>query len=529
MSVMEVESGDQPTQAPATRRYWPAIGLADVIMIFFALSILQRASSGMMDDPGLGWNLRIADLMGEKRGFLYTEEFCSPTEGRPWVTQAWLGDIVLRLAYGWGGLNGVAILTALCMAFTFRLLYKRMTNDGLHWILATLWVFLAALATSPSWIARPNLFTFPALVLVVGFCERYHTGAISANKTLWLLPIFLLWPNMHGGFLAGVLVLCVTYLVECALAVAAPDAEQRTEARRRVRWWTLLGVGIFLATLANPYGFGLYRWNVGMLRDPFIQTNTTTEWLPPNFTNKGWFRIELLVLLFPALAVLSRRRLSPVALGIGVVFLHFGLTSARYSPLWAVVVAPSLATLSAGLPVLERVGALSATLLSPDLRKLLARKNPGASRSFASVVFAGVMLFVSPWLGSLARHDQNFMPSESLDNLLSIYRGERVFHSANWGGYLTWHGWNLSPRFQTWIDDRLDVHGRQHTEGYRTLLTAPPDWERELDHQRVEILCIPSDSPLAQHAQKSSAWHLLRNDGRVALLRKASPPVALVK
>ena len=141
-------------------------------------------------------------------------------------------------------------------------------------------------------------------------------------------------PNMPGGFLAGALVLGVTYLVECGLSLAAPDPEQRGAARQRLRWWTFLGLGIFLATLVNPYGFGLYRWNVGMLRDPFIQTNTTTEWLPPNFTDKGWFRIELLVLLFPALAVLSRRRISPLALAINVVFLHLALTSSyMQSPL----------------------------------------------------------------------------------------------------------------------------------------------------------------------------------------------------
>ena len=71
-----------------------------MLLAFFTLCVLQSAGARMMDDPGLGWNLRIADLMWERGGFLYHEEFCSPTEGKPWVTQAWLGDILLRLAYG---------------------------------------------------------------------------------------------------------------------------------------------------------------------------------------------------------------------------------------------------------------------------------------------------------------------------------------------------------------------------------------------------------------------------------------------
>ena len=150
------------------------------------------------------------------------------------------------------------------------------------------------LGTSPSWVARPNLFTFPALVLVVDLCERFHRGAIPARKTLWLLPIFLLWTNLHGGFLAGILVLVVTYLVECSTAVLASDPECRGAAAR-VRWWTVLGVGLFAATLVNPYGFGLHLWNLRMLRDPFIQTRSTPRsGCRRTSTIPGWFRIEML-------------------------------------------------------------------------------------------------------------------------------------------------------------------------------------------------------------------------------------------
>ena len=100
----------------ASRLRWYALGFADVLFIYFTLTILQHAGTGMMDDPGLGWHLRVADLMWERRGFLYQEQLCYPNEGQPWITQAWLGDIVLRLAYGWGGLNGLAILAAVCVA-----------------------------------------------------------------------------------------------------------------------------------------------------------------------------------------------------------------------------------------------------------------------------------------------------------------------------------------------------------------------------------------------------------------------------
>ncbi len=511
----------------AERRWRPpyAPGPADGVLVFFTLCILQTAGTGMLDDPGLGWNLRIADQIRENRGFLYREQFCFPTEGRPWVTQAWLGDVLLRLVYGWGGLNGLAVFSALCIALTLRLLFTRMTRDGVPWLAAGFWTFLAAMGTSPSWVTRPNLFTFPALVLVVDLCERFHRGAIPARKTLWLLPIFALWPNLHGGFLAGILVLGVTSLVESATALLASDLGRRRASRWRLRWWTVLGAGLFVATLLNPYGIGLHLWNLRMLRDPFIQSQSTTEWLPPNFLDRGWFRVELLVLLFPALAVLSRRRVDALALALGVVFLHFGLTSSRYTPLWVVVAVPTLAALASRVPWVE---AVTASLISPDLRDVLAR-GPGRSRCLISVAFAGVLLLASPWMGHLAGHNQDRMPSRALDRLLADYHGERVFHDGNWGGYLTWHGWGLRPRFRTWIDDRVDVHGRDHTDGYRALLAAPPDWEDVLARSRVDLLCIPAGSPLARYARASARWRPLHEDGRVTIFRRVTPPKVVAR
>jgi hypothetical protein len=38
---------------------------------------------------------------------------------------------------------------------------------------------------------------------------------------------------------------------------------------------------------------------VWFVTDPYIQKLSNTEWLPPDFTDPGWFRVELLVLLFP--------------------------------------------------------------------------------------------------------------------------------------------------------------------------------------------------------------------------------------
>src|SRR4051812_13160473 len=103
-------------ETPPVRRSWFRLGAADLVFVVFALAILQRAGSGMLDDPGLGWQLRIADAMAEQGDFLHADPFGGPTHNEPWMPYGFLGSALLRFADGWGGLDAIAVLTALTIA-----------------------------------------------------------------------------------------------------------------------------------------------------------------------------------------------------------------------------------------------------------------------------------------------------------------------------------------------------------------------------------------------------------------------------
>ena len=99
-------------------------------------------------------------------------------------------------------------------------------------------------------------------------------------------------------------------------------------------------------------------------------------------------------------------------------------------------------------------------------------------------------------------------------------RGETVFHSINWGGYLTWHGWDARPRFKTWIDDRIDVHGRRHTQEYFDIMAARPGWHEQLDKHHVDLLCLPVDSHLARQAAHARNCKELFRQQNVVVFRR---------
>ena len=77
--------------------------------------------------------------------------------------------------------------------------------------------------------------------------------------------------------------------------------------------------------------------------------------------------------------------------------------------------------------------------------------------------------------GRIARHQPEIIAAAALDRFLQIHEEWRqthdrrpvVFHSYDWGGYLTWHG---GPDFRNWIDDRNEVQGKEHIQEYFAIL-----------------------------------------------------------
>lgn len=492
--------------------------VADYLFAFVAFSVIFQRNSDVLDDPGLGWHLRTADLIWESGQFVYDEQFCVSGLGRPWVAYSWLGDFLLNATYRWGGLNGIVVLTAIVFALLARMLFVRMVRDGRPWLAAAVWTLFAIAGTKPAWTARPNMFTFLGLVATVCLCEGFHTGRASRKRTLWLLPLFLIWANVHSGFLSGVMALVVTYLCECALALFGPR-DGRAGARARLFWWTCLGCGLLLTTFLNPNGPYLYRHLVSMVGDDFIQRNTTTEWLPPDFSASGWFLLEAAVLLAVLLPALSDRRPAAVSLAIVVVFLHFALTGRRYVPLWIVIAVPTLAAFASDMRPLDQLQAWLTRSTSAGFRRYFLHRR-SVSSPLVTVGLTAILLFSCRWWPLVATHDPRNIPVAGLNHLLHVYRGERVFHSVNWGGYLTWHGWELQPRFRTWIDDRLETHSQETWREYVDLMRAAPGYQEVLDREGFELLCLPTETALAQAVNAGAAWEELYRDSYVVIFRR---------
>ena len=207
----------------AAQPRWFHLGSADLAFLILALVIVPAGRQNMLDDPGLGWHLRDIDAMREQGGWLTRDPFSGPRHDAPYQTNQWLGEVPLYLGWRWAGLEGIAAVTAVVLALTLACLFRMLLRDGLAWPVAGAWTAIAALGTSCSWVARPNLFTLLFVLLTARVCDQFHQGKLTRWQTLWLLPLFAVWANVHGGFVAGFGLLGLAFLVEVSISLFGSD------------------------------------------------------------------------------------------------------------------------------------------------------------------------------------------------------------------------------------------------------------------------------------------------------------------
>jgi hypothetical protein len=234
------------------------------------------------------------------------------------------------------------------------------------------------------------------------------------------------------------------------------------------------------------------------------------------------------MLLFPLLLALSKRRPNLVELGLALLWFHFALTGFRYVPLWVVVTVPLLARASLKIPWLQQQ---ARRFLSAEERGRFVSVRPGRMPWVWSLIGALLLLGLARSTeGRLARHQPEIIPAAALDRFLKTYaewqeehdRRPVVFHSYDWGGYLTWHG---GPSFRNWIDDRNEVQGKEHIQEYFSILGTDSGWREKLDRADVQLICVQSKAPLTSRLSENSAWQERYRDAWAVIFeRKATKP-----
>lgn len=501
--------------AAAPARGWHGLtpSVADLIFILLLISLTAGSlAQKMLGDAGIGWHIRTGELILNTRAVPRVDSFSPVMRGSAWYAWEWLYDLLVGGIHRVAGLNGVVFFSALIIAATFAFVFRAMLARGAGLATATGTLLLSIFASSIHFLTRPHLVSwlFAAVFFVV--LSRFEQDG-GAKQLIWLPAVMLVWVNLHGGFLLG-LVLVGIYLVSLYVdGLKTRDAQRRAATQSKVARLAVAGTAAVAVTFVNPYGYHLHQHIYRYLTDSFLM-NHIDEFLSPNFHGmpQKAFAVLILLSLLAAAAAPKRLRLSELlVLGFAT---YSGLYSARNIPtssiLLVLVIAPHLsgAASSSRWPFwwtrftarLERMRTLDAGLrghLWPVL-----------------VVILGIWVCwhqgrLGSWQVLDAQFSSKRFPVVATDWLLKHQTQEPVFCPDSWGGYLIYRGF---PQLQAAVDDRHDLYGSEFLKNYLRVMKVEPGWEQTLEEMRAPTILIPSDSPLDARLQTTPHWQEVYRD-----------------
>lgn len=424
-------------------------------------------------DSDVWWHLAMGHYI-IAHGIPAVEPFSFLHAANPWVGQQWLYEVGLARVVDLGGpglaslLMGVVASSALLIAMLSIPPHRRPAGP---WMAAAL--LSSALVAAQLVGVRGQVISLFGAAVVLYVVMRWRSG--STRALLVLPPLFLVWANLHAGFIIGL-----------GIAVVALLTVRTTGRRARLLLCAAIAASA-VATLANPAGPGLWAYVGTTFTNPTL-TGVVTEWQSPDF-HDIWLRLfEIEAVLLAAAWMLSRRRDAFELVLAGAAFTA-SLQAQRNVSLFALIAAPQLAMYGA-----QAWSAPRSRLPRLSLRRPAGswqRPPPWFASALVAVVAAGTAAAVVPQLtaSAAASYESSHEPRAAADYVATHLAGRRIYSIDTWTGY-------LAGRFPSgrvvYLYDETAVFGDAALQQYLDIHDLRPDWAQVISAAGIRDAILPA-------------------------------------
>jgi hypothetical protein len=490
------------------RRITPPSIPAVIFTLLLLLVPVGLQTPLLNSDGDLARHLRHGLYMLEHRALIRQDPFSFTRAGAPFVAFEYGSQLIYAVADKLGGLASVALLAGLLIGATYALLARLLLSMKVDPLLAYATAALAAVLGIGHWTARPHLFSYVAMVLLLMLLERRpHRSLIRTGL------LFVLWVNIHGGFIYG-WILIALYTVGSAVEMFLHGQEREAWKGRLSDYAKMLAVAV-AATVVNPYGLALHRHLFIFLGQSYLFDNTA-EFTSPDFhAADGKVFLAVLLLALTCL-ILSRRRPTIPRLFVVCAGVAFGLMAVRNVPIFGLTALPLV-----GLhldPELKKV------TYGAELRERFALVAGRASTwpwVALALAIACVLGISRGRLGSTQiitnDFDPTIFPVAAVRQARSSDLKGRLFTEFAWGGYVV-YAW---PEQKVFIDGGTDFYGPELLREYATIKRLVPGWRKLLSKWDFSLLLLKRESSLAHEVARDPTWQILSCDSLAVLIHRA--------
>lgn len=420
--------------------------------------------------PDVFWHLSAARFMLREHAWPRADWLSYTMQGRPWIDFEWLCQLIwwtaLRLA-GWWGL---VVLKAAVFTLAAFLLWRMLDLYELSVEGKTLSLLAWAVAWIPLNDLRPENFSVLCFTLQLWFLEARRLGRKTPFNVRLLPVLYVVWANLHAGFLYGLILVAIYGAMEAWRGKGAKAS------------WALAGWGVacVAATFVNPYGWGLHYVLFEHARDMSVIQSYITEWQEPYLFNP-WL-IPFWALMMAAMTTVFSRfiedRKVPGEHWLALAFFSYSAAShARLVIYLALVAVPVMAChighvywakkSVARVPAIVVCAALLAGYFFERMGPTLALRTPFIGR----YVPGQTIRFIQENRATLAGH--------------------HMFNPWQWGGYL---GYLLYPDLKVFVDGRYLFHPL--IEPMLKAKESPDTYRDFMDRYGVDLVLLRAEKQM---------------------------------
>ena len=463
---------------------WVLLGF--VLFVALRLALL---SPEMLGDPDTFLHVAIGDWIRTHQTVPLTDPFAYPRAGQAWVAHEWLAGLLMSYAYGFAGWYGVCVLAVWSLGLTLVVL-ARFLLRRLPPIYALLLVVMAFAGMESHLLARPHVLAWPLMALWVSqLMARSEAGRLPP---FWLLPLMVLWANLHGSFTLGLAFVMPMGLEACI--------NQRSTWRQLAIGWSLFLALAIACSLITPFGWhGLAFTNRLVSIDALA---TITEWQPLTITGH-----PLVLMWIGLLLILGLRRWLSLPwirlillLGLAWQMMLHARFYSVFAMLAPLIVATPLASSMKAWPIAQS----AATRGDAFLEKCSVPSRPWAVLVGLSLLALLIVLLDQPKLQPGPKH----APRAAVEFITARFGQQHGLNFYNYGGYLIWSG------IPVFMDGRIDLRGDAGMKAYDAALTKPESigLDRLIDQYDIQWTLFPKDGIGILHMDRQPGWYRAYED-----------------
>ena len=479
MAASDVPATLEHDARPGTFAWSQRLSTLALARLPILVMLIALGARGVTDSDIWG-HMRIGlDLLATRA--LPAVDRYSFTSAQPWINHEWLSDVLFAFAYSRGGLVLLTVLRALSLASVLFVVDRGLRS--VPWPFRDLLMAVIVISSLPLLgTVRPQIFSVPLYALTLVALSR---------DAVWLPAVFLVWANLHGGWLLGLGAVVVR-------TACAPT-------RKRL----LVLAGCAVATLLTPYGVALWT----SLADAIVRGwDGVVEWEPVWRLSSGQQPMVLWLLSASALSWAVYRRAS----------------AETWKWVWTTCVAIAALRARRHVPFFAATGVL---LIFPGIRARGVDLSKLAWSPLAALVLAAPLAvacylaatILGPTGSCLPAVDPPMRPEASA---VRFIRTENLR-----GNVLIWFDWGLYAIWQVGDEMRVSIDNRRETvysaptiaDHWQFYDGRAPDYP---DRIGADYVWVPAALPPVEQLQ-ARQWHVVYRGPRSAILSRTDRPLTI--